>query len=84
MPLSTRRSLAYIHKGQTASYKIEVKTIDEIVSQCQIPRIDLLKIDVEGQELAKYSGFRISSAFANRPDCSAETYQESRFEIVTR
>lgn len=51
-----REIITDIHKGQPASYKIEVKTVDDIVSQCQIPRIDLLKIDVEGHELAVLKG----------------------------
>lgn len=51
-----REIIADLHNGQPASHQVEVRTVDDIVSQCQIPRIDLLKIDVEGHELAVLKG----------------------------
>lgn len=45
-----------VHASSSASYKVDVTTLDLIVDELEISSIDLLKIDVEGAELSVLRG----------------------------
>jgi len=45
-----------IHKQGLVSYEVEIATIDDIIEEENISKIDFLKIDTEGHELAVLKG----------------------------
>ena len=45
-----------IHKQDLVHYEVEITTIDEVIEKEKIARIDFLKIDTEGHELAVLKG----------------------------
>jgi len=45
-----------IHKQNLVHYEVEIITIDEVIEKEKITRIDFLKIDTEGHELAVLKG----------------------------
>lgn len=45
-----------IHKGTPVCHEIQIVTLDGFVDSLGLPKIDLLKIDVEGHELAVLQG----------------------------
>ncbi len=62
-PTSTLSSLQKaviedIHKQKAQSYKVKVTTLDALASSLNIQRVDILKIDTEGNELKVLEGGR--------------------------
>ena len=45
-----------LHHSKSAAQKVQIVTLDKIVQEHKIDRIDLLKIDTEGHELAVLTG----------------------------
>jgi FkbM family methyltransferase len=47
-----------IHQGATGSREIEVDTLDDILKELHVNRIDFIKMDIEGAELNAYDGMK--------------------------
>lgn len=54
----TKRRLDHFGIDFSDSEKVEINTIDDYCAEKAIPRIDLLKLDIEGHELDAFSGAR--------------------------
>lgn len=54
-PVPGAHSMTYIHKEED-SILVDVTTVDELVSELKLPKVDFIKLDAEGAELEVLKG----------------------------
>lgn len=70
-----------IHKDQVTEHKVKLTTIDHFMDEHQIPQVDLLKIDTEGNELNVLKGAQ-KMIGENRVNCIQFEFNE--FNVISR
>ena len=72
----TGRHLDFYRSGHEISQQVETVTLDDAIENYKIDRIDVLKIDVEGNELSALNGF----SFSPRPNIMVVEYEDAKTE----
>ncbi|HFE64458.1 MAG TPA: FkbM family methyltransferase [Caldithrix sp.] len=70
-----------IHKDQVTEHKVRLTTIDHFMDEHQVPQIDLLKIDTEGNELNVLKGAQRMIG-EGRVNCIQFEFNE--FNVISR
>jgi len=69
-----------LHKGEVVSHKVEVNTLDELIGK-KVDRIDLLKIDTEGNEYKVLLGAR---QLLNSQKINAIQFEFNEMNIISK
>ena len=71
-----------IHRqGATATVKLPLTTIDKMVSELGLPKVDFIKMDIEGAEVKAVEGARETIA-RNRPRLSLSVYHQDDHPVA--
>lgn len=70
------------HLSETHGYKVEVVTLDKLLKDLDLAHVDVVKVDVEGEESAVLKGFQ--SGLKKVRDIAIETHSIAQFRFTVK
>lgn len=69
-------STGALSPGKARSVAVRVRTLDDLLSELQVPQVDLMKVDVEGAELDLLRGATVTLGKGRQPQLIIENHDE--------